>query len=105
VGVNYAGRHDAALAVCRDVEAAGARAVPLRADVSDPAQVRAMFDACEAALGPLRGLVNNAGILDRAAPFADHSPDRWRRLLAVNLEGTLSAPRKRCAAWARGAPS
>lgn len=89
VGVNYLGHEAAARAVCDAIEAEGGRAVPLRADVSDEGEVRRMFDACEAALGPLAGLVNNAGVVARALPFAETAPARWRRLLAVNLEGTL----------------
>lgn len=94
VGVNYAGRAEAAQAVCDAIAAEGGRAVPLRADVSDEGQVRAMFDACEAALGPLGALVNNAGVVDRASPFEAMAPDRWRRVLAVNLEGTLLCTRE-----------
>ena len=48
-----------------------------------------MFDTCEAALGPLSGLVNSAGILAHASPFEKLASTRWRRMLAVNLEGTL----------------
>jgi 2-hydroxycyclohexanecarboxyl-CoA dehydrogenase len=60
----------------------GARAVAL--DVADPASARAAV----AAAGTLDVLVNNAGIDDRD-PFTAMTPERWRRLLAVNLEGVL----------------
>lgn len=89
VGVNYRDRADAAEAVCEAIRAEGGHAVALGADVSDLRAVAALFDACEAALGPLTGLVNNAGTLDRATPFEGITPERWRRILAVNLEGTL----------------
>lgn len=39
--------------------------------------------------GPLDVLVNNAGI-DQSAFFTDTTPDEWRRLIAVNLEGVLA---------------
>jgi NAD(P)-dependent dehydrogenase (short-subunit alcohol dehydrogenase family) len=89
VGVNYLGREEAAMAVCKEIVAQGGRALPLKADVSNEGEVRAMFEACEAALGPLGALVNNAGIIGRAARFDELVPERWRRILAVNLEGTL----------------
>jgi 2-hydroxycyclohexanecarboxyl-CoA dehydrogenase len=41
-------------------------------------------------LGTLAVLVNNAG-MDDFGWFVDTTPERWRRLLAVNLEGTLAA--------------
>ena len=89
VGVNYAGREDAARAVCEAIRAEGGDAVPLGADVSDEGQVRALFRACEAALGPVSGLVNNAGILGPAAPLGAIAAPRWRRIWAVNVEGTF----------------
>jgi NAD(P)-dependent dehydrogenase (short-subunit alcohol dehydrogenase family) len=89
VGVNYAGREDAARAVCEAIRAEGGDAVPLGADVSDEGQVRALFRACEAALGPVSGLVNNAGILGPAAPLGAIDAPRWRRIWAVNVEGTF----------------
>jgi NAD(P)-dependent dehydrogenase (short-subunit alcohol dehydrogenase family) len=58
------------------------------ADVTDPAQVRAAFAAARAAHGPIAILVNNAGFA-QSAPFADTSPDLWRRTMAVNLDALL----------------
>ncbi len=94
MGVNYRAHEVAARAVCEQIEATGGRAIPLRADVSDEGEVRTMFDACQDRLGPLGGLVNNAGILSRALPFEEIQSDRWHRLLAVNLEGTLLCSRE-----------
>ena len=67
-------------------EAAGAQA--LRLDVSDTESVRAGFARAEASQGPLDVLVNNAGI-DVIGPFVESDEQTWRRLIAVNLEGTL----------------
>ena len=49
----------------KEIEAAGGRAFPVRADVADPAQVQALVDRTVAELGTVDILVNNAG----AAPF------------------------------------
>ena len=67
-------------------EAAGA--LPLHLDVSDTDSVRAAFARAEASQGPLDVLVNNAGI-DVIGPFVESDEQTWRRLIAVNLEGTL----------------
>jgi len=72
--------------------AIGARALALRMDVSDARSVRAAVAEAEARLGPIDVLVNNAGI-DVIGPFVDSHEDTWRRLIAVNLEGTLLATR------------
>ena len=87
VCVNYAAGAPAAEAVAADIRARGGRAATIAADVSDPDAVARMFDAAEQALGPLGGLVNNAGIIGAvsrvdALPFADLA-----RVLQVNVMG------------------
>ncbi len=62
----------------------GAR--PLAFDVSDPT---AVADAIEP-LDSLAVLVNNAGYEDEFAYFTDTTPERWHRMLAVNLMGAMS---------------
>jgi 2-hydroxycyclohexanecarboxyl-CoA dehydrogenase len=59
---------------------------PLAFDVGDP-------DAVAGAVGPLAPLeilVNNAGYEDEFAYFTDTTPERWRLMLAVNLEGVMA---------------
>ena len=53
-----------------------------------------MFDACERALGPLTALVNNAGILERQSRLADMDAARMRRVLEVNVIGSLLCARE-----------
>ena len=69
--------------------AAGADAGVI-ADVSDaPATVSALAEL-EATLGPVDGLVTAAGYYE-AAHLTTLTPDRWRRMLAVHVLGTVNA--------------
>jgi meso-butanediol dehydrogenase/(S,S)-butanediol dehydrogenase/diacetyl reductase len=63
-------------------------AAALEADVSDPVEVAAAFETVDAILGGLDVLVANAGISIRH-PFLEITPDEWRRVLAVNLDGVF----------------
>lgn len=94
VAVNYARDRASAVQVAQAVEAAGRRAVTVRADVSDEAAVLAMFARVDAELGRLTGLVNNAGIVDRAARLDEMTSARWRRVIDVNLIGTMLCSRE-----------
>lgn len=94
VGVNYAGREDAAAAAVAEVEAAGGRAVAIRGDVAVEADVIAMFDATEQAFGPIGGLVNNAGIVAPVGPLVDMSAERIKRVFDVNVIGSYLCARE-----------
>jgi 2-hydroxycyclohexanecarboxyl-CoA dehydrogenase len=84
---------DVAEPAARETAAAlGGRALGLRMDVSDPGSVREAVGEAEARLGPIDVLVNNAGI-DVIRPFIETDEVTWRRLIAVNLEGTLRTTR------------
>ena len=63
VAVNYARDAAAAEAVVADVKAAGGRAVAIKADIGDPAQVRELFAAVDRQLGTVDAFFNNAGVL------------------------------------------
>ena len=89
VAINYARDLASAEAVAADVRAAGRRAVLVRADVADPAAVKAMFLRVDAELGRLTDLVNNAGIVDASSRFDQMSLPRLRRMLDVNVLGTM----------------
>jgi NAD(P)-dependent dehydrogenase (short-subunit alcohol dehydrogenase family) len=64
VAVNYAANSVAADEVVRDIEAAGGRAIAVRADVAREGDVLAMFETVDRELGRLTALVNNAGVVD-----------------------------------------
>src|SRR5438045_1823612 len=65
------------------------RAVVVPADVTDPASVRALFDATRDAFGRLDVLFNNAGTGAPAVPLEDLSVDEWQRVVDVNLTGAF----------------
>jgi 3-oxoacyl-[acyl-carrier protein] reductase len=74
-------------------------------DVSDPQAAEAGMRQIESALGPVDVLVNNAGILSNAKA-AETTPEEWRRVLAVNLDGAfylsrLALPGMKTRGWGR----
>jgi NAD(P)-dependent dehydrogenase (short-subunit alcohol dehydrogenase family) len=73
--------------------------VPVRADVADPDDVRALFDAAEAALGPVTALVNNAGVTGPLGRFRDASVATLRRVLDVNVVGTMLCAQEAVRRW------
>jgi 3-oxoacyl-[acyl-carrier protein] reductase len=66
----------------------GASARGFGFDVSDPAGTEKAFNAIESELGPVDVLINNAGILSNNK-VAETTPDEWRKVLAVNLDGAF----------------
>lgn len=66
----------------------GARALFVRVDVSDSAQVQAMVAATVAEFGELNIAVNNAAMTPDNGPAAEFDEDYWDRLMAVDLKGT-----------------
>jgi NAD(P)-dependent dehydrogenase (short-subunit alcohol dehydrogenase family) len=84
VGINYVANEARAKEVVAAVEVAGRRAVALRADVSVEAEVVRLFEECEARLGPLRGLVNNAGVITAYGRVDALSGEALQRNFAVN---------------------
>jgi NAD(P)-dependent dehydrogenase (short-subunit alcohol dehydrogenase family) len=90
VAINYLDDRVAAEAVARDVREAGGRAITVAADVSSAASVDALVASVRERLGPIHGLVNNAGIFPRSA-LVDTTEDEWDAVMRVNLKGTFLA--------------
>lgn len=89
VAVNYARSRDAALAVVADIERAGGVAVAIEADVSRQDEVKRLFADCDRLLGPVTGLVANAGIGGAIAPIGEQTADTLLPLFATNVWGTM----------------
>jgi NAD(P)-dependent dehydrogenase (short-subunit alcohol dehydrogenase family) len=71
----------------RMIKAAGGQAIPLRADVSDSEDARAMVEETVRAFGGLDVLYNNAGIEGESGFIAQLSEDAFDHVIAVNLRG------------------
>lgn len=93
VVVNYRADAGAAAKVVNDIEADGGRAVAARADVTDPAQVRGLFDTAQRVFGGLDILVNNAAI-GPFAPLATATDEDYERTFATNTLATFVALRE-----------
>ncbi len=101
VCVAYAQRRDRAEAVVATIRAAGGAALALAADVTDEGAVCALFEQAVAELGPLTALVNNAGITGPLGPVASVEVATVRRVLDVNVVGSLLCAREAIRRMAR----
>ncbi|MFQ6017211.1 MAG: SDR family oxidoreductase [Kiloniellaceae bacterium] len=88
VAVHYHGSAEAAAAAVGEIEAAGGRAVALKADLAREAELAELVPRATVALGPLGCLVNNASVFepDTAASATRQS---WDRHLELNLRAPL----------------
>jgi NAD(P)-dependent dehydrogenase (short-subunit alcohol dehydrogenase family) len=88
VAINYVSHADAAESLSSEIERAGGRAIAVRADVSDDAEVEMMVDRVTADLGPPTILVNNAGI-SYPATLDTYDRERLSRMRDVNADGVI----------------
>jgi NAD(P)-dependent dehydrogenase (short-subunit alcohol dehydrogenase family) len=94
VAVNFVGDEAAAQDVVRRIAAAGGRAMAIRADVAREEDVLRLFQTAERELGPLRALVNNAGVTGGFSRVEALSVEALTRVLAVNVIGTVLCARE-----------
>ena len=93
VVIGYRSAADRAEAVAESVRAAGARAVTVAMDTADPDGVDRLFDAA-AELGPVTGLVNNAGITGPVGKLVDIDVRELSRVYEVDVIGVLLCARR-----------
>ncbi len=94
VVVNYSTNRAAADDVARQVEQAGSEALVVQADVSDEAQIMAMFQRIDSHWGRLDGLVNNAGVVDAQSRVEDMTLQRLERMFRLNVIGSFLCARE-----------
>jgi NAD(P)-dependent dehydrogenase (short-subunit alcohol dehydrogenase family) len=93
VAINYL--HDEATArqLADEISAGGGTVCLAQGDVGEQADVERMFDIAQAQLGPLFGLINNAGITGRLGRFADADPASIEQVFRTNVLGTMHCSR------------
>jgi NAD(P)-dependent dehydrogenase (short-subunit alcohol dehydrogenase family) len=94
IGIGYEQAHDAAERTASAVRAEGVRALPVQLDTSAEDQVDRLFDAVRDELGPVTGLVNNAGVTGPLGRFTETPTAVMRRVLEVNVLGALLCARR-----------
>ena len=87
VCVNYASSKEEAFGVVADIEQAGGQAIAVQADVAVPEDVESLFEKVDTDLGPVEGLVNNAGIMGSGGPVDELDASRTARMFEVNVLG------------------
>src|SRR5919199_921539 len=81
---------DAARSAADQLAAAGRRAIAVRCDVADDAEVAAMIDRTVSTFGRLDAAFNNAGVQSPAMEMADAGREEFDRVIAINLRGVWS---------------
>ncbi len=86
VAVHYNTGKEQAQKLCRELNASGAVTAPFGCDISDSAQVAAMFADIKRQLGSVDLLVNNAAIALNKL-LIDVTDEEWHRVIGTNLDG------------------
>jgi hypothetical protein len=84
VVVNYSRDAAGASETVSAIQAAGALAINVRADVSKPTEIEALFQACQARFGGVDTVVANAGIDEPGGVILDVTEAAYDRMYAVN---------------------
>ncbi len=102
VCLSYSSSGDAAEAVVQAVTGTGGTALAVQADAADEAATARLFDAA-ATLGPITGVVANAGITGPVSSIADFGAADLDRVLAINVRGAYLTVREAARRMATGA--
>ncbi|MBV9951220.1 MAG: SDR family NAD(P)-dependent oxidoreductase, partial [Acidimicrobiia bacterium] len=94
VVVSYRSRRDEADAVVARCLAEGVRALAIEADLKDEDGIVGLFAQAVDQLGPLTGLVANAGIVDQAARLDTFTAARVERMMAINVTAQILCARE-----------
>ncbi len=94
VCVNYHREEAAARELVEEIRESGGAAIAVQGDVAREADVVRLFDAARDGLGPIRGLVNNAGILEHRMRVDEMTVERLERVFATNVVGAFLCARE-----------
>jgi len=94
VAVNYATGETEAAEVVRKIQSAGGQAAAIQADLAREEEIVELFAQSDRQLGPLRGLVNNAGVTGGFARVEDVTGAMLEHLFAVNVTGAILCARE-----------
>ncbi len=89
VAINYVHDEGSAQALAASISADGGTACTVRGDVAVEADVERLFETTESMLGPLYGVVNNAGITGRIGAFIDADPASIEQIFQTNVFGAM----------------
>jgi NAD(P)-dependent dehydrogenase (short-subunit alcohol dehydrogenase family) len=91
--IGYASNETAAREVVSQIEASNGKAIAVRCDVGQEADILGLFKAADD-FGPLGALVNNAGVVDVSARVENMSAERIQRMMTINVTGSILCARE-----------
>ena len=94
VCVNYVRNEERARETVAQIESAGGRAVAVQADVAKEEDVIRLFETCEQELGPVKGAVNSAGIVEPYGLMEDLDYQKMLPLIDINVNAALIVSRE-----------
>ena len=94
VCINFHSSETEARQLLESIQSSGYEAITVKANIADEIEVDRLFRTIDSKLGPLTGLVNNAGILEQQSDFENISLARLRRVFQTNVEGSFLCARE-----------
>jgi NAD(P)-dependent dehydrogenase (short-subunit alcohol dehydrogenase family) len=94
VAVNFSQGENEAKKIVSEIVGSGGRAIAIRADVSCEKDILGLFQSAERELGPIRALVNNAGITGGFARVENVTAEAIEKTFAVNVTGSILCARE-----------
>jgi NAD(P)-dependent dehydrogenase (short-subunit alcohol dehydrogenase family) len=94
VAVNYQSDSLSAEGVAAAIESAGGKAIAVKADMAQLADIARLFDEAQDRLGPIAAVVNNAGITGRSSRLDAASDETIRATIDLNVTGAILVARE-----------